>query len=116
MILIKTRIPAEVMEYPQCKGLKRSYKGVSDGTRYLVFYSEIDKYIHIRIIREDQEPISNYMDMQDIKNLLIGSDKIAIQVFPRKEDMINYGNTYHLWSWDDMEAPNLKELYNYLEE
>lgn len=81
----------------------------------MVFYSIIQQYIHIRIIREDSKPVCNYMDMQAIKDLLIGANKVGIQVFPRQKDFINYGNTYHLWAWDDMNMPNLKELYDYSE-
>lgn len=89
------------------------YEGIIGKTKYIVFYSIIQKYTHIRVIRNDNKPICNWMDMQEIKDLLIGKNKIAIQVFPRSQDMINNGNTYHLWHWRDMDVPNLNELYDY---
>lgn len=97
-------------------GLKRMYRYSSLGTDYTITYSEIDKYIHIRIHRDDSGTVFHWMDIQEIKNQLLGENKIAIQVYPRSDQLVNNGNTCHIWSWDDMEVPNLKELYNYAEE
>jgi len=115
MELFECEIPKELIGLPRFKCLKHMYSCVHNGIIYWISLSEIDKYTHIRIIREDKKPIHNYMDLQTIKNTLIGVNKTAIQIFPRVEDMVDFGNTYHLWSWDGMEAPNLKDLYNYLE-
>ena len=113
MSLIKIPISAETRAQSHLKGLKMMYSGIVGKTKYIVLYSDIDKYIHIRIHRKDNRAICNYMDMQEIKDLLIGKNKVAVQVFPKSSDMVNNGNTYHLFSWKDIEAPNLKDLYTY---
>lgn len=113
MDLRRVTIPSKISEQTHFKGLKAMYEGKSASTKYIVMHSVIDKYIHIRIHRVDDEPICNWMDIQDIKNQLIGYRKAAIQVFPESDDMINKGNTYHIWAWDGIETPNLKELYDY---
>lgn len=113
MSLIKSKIPQEIKDEPRFKGLKTMYEGTVGKTKYVVFYSIIETYIHLRIIRNDSKPICNWMDMQEIKDLLIGKNKTAVQVFPKARDMVNNGNTYHLWVWADMDVPNLKDLYDY---
>lgn len=82
---------------------------------YTVSYSKIDKYIHIRIYCGTNR-IPDWNILQEVKDCLIGEDKVAIQVFPKRDDLIDNGNTYHLFCWDQMDVPNLKELYNYAEE
>lgn len=102
-------LPDEV-EYPHLATVKRCM--VANET-YRVYYAENGKYTHIRIIRLDKEPIMNFMDMQEIKNDLLGAEVEAIQVFPKESNMINGSNTYHMWSWEGLDTPNLKALYTY---
>ena len=113
MNLKRIRIPKHITEKPYLKDVKRVFAGTIEGTPYHVLYSETGKYIHIRVIRDDDKPICNYWHLQLIKNCLIGPNKTAIQVFPKAENMIDRGNTYHIWAWDGMKVPNLKELYDY---
>ena len=80
---------------------------------YRVLVAKTGKYTHIRIRRLDDLPITSFSDMQEIKNHVIGPERLAIQVFPRVSDYINNTNTYHLFSWDGMVVPNLKEMYEY---
>ena len=61
----------------------------------------------------DDLPISNFSHMQEIKNIFIGPEHPAVRVFPRASDYIDNTNTYHLFSWDNMDVPNLKDLYKY---
>ena len=80
---------------------------------YRVLIAKTGKYIHVRIRRLDDLPITSFSDMQAIKNLFIGPECIAVQVFPRVSDYVDNTNTYHLFSWKDIDVPNLKEMYKY---
>lgn len=88
-------------------------KGVIVNDLYRVLVAKTGKYLHIRIRRLDDLPITSFSDMQEIKNYFVGPENVAIQVFPRVSDYINNTNTYHLFSWKDIETPNLKEMYHY---
>jgi hypothetical protein len=81
---------------------------------YYILYDEIKGYKHLRIGRFDDKRIHSFNDMQEIKNDLFGENVIAIEVYPRQQDYVNgTANVYHIWTWDGISVPNLKELYNY---
>lgn len=82
--------------------------------KYIVYMSRPGKFTHMRVKRWDKQPVHNYMDLQEIKNTLMGKNATAIEVYPPDDDFVNGSNTYHLWSWQGMEVPNLPELYEYL--
>jgi len=42
----------------------------STDNKYLVFLIEGRQYKHLKITRTDGKPIHNYLDMQDIKNIV----------------------------------------------
>lgn len=100
-----------IKKHPHLQSVSRCWQ-TTDGI-YHILYDEIDGYKHLRIIRRDNKSIHNYMDLQQIKNDLLGDDAIAIEVFPKSKDFINGSNTYHLWSWDNISVPNLSKLYQY---
>ena len=81
---------------------------------YHILYSCIGKYIHLRIQRIDNKPVHNYMDFQQIKNDLLGEDVIAIEIYPKKSDFKNGSHTYHLWTWEGIETPNLADFPKYI--
>jgi hypothetical protein len=89
----------------------KCYKS-ADGI-YLIFLIEGKIYRHLKVTREDGKPIHNFMDIQEIKNLVFGTDCIAVEIYPKQRDFINGSNTYHLWTWDGIIVPNLKELPRY---
>jgi hypothetical protein len=80
---------------------------------YRILVARTGKYIHIRIRRLDDKPITSFQDMQDIKNEFIGRESAAIQIFPKESDYINNTNSYHIFSWDNMDIPNLARMYQY---
>ena len=93
--------------------LETVVKGAIVDDLYRVLVAQTGKYLHIRIRRLDDLPITSFSDMQEIKNHFIGPEQVAIQVFPRVSDYVNNTNTYHLFSWKGIETPNLKEMYHY---
>jgi len=68
---------------------------------------------HLRIRRLDDLPITEYGIFQQIKNHFLGEEVLAVQVFPKASDYIDNSNTYHLFSWEGIEVPNLKTMYKY---
>lgn len=82
---------------------------------YKVYIAQTGKYKHLRIRRIDDLPISVFSDMQNIKNKFFGAETEAIQVYPKVSNYINNTNTYHLFTWDEIETPNLKDMYRYIE-
>ena len=81
---------------------------------YRVYLAKTGKYTHIRVRRLDDKPICNFADLQEIKNRFLGEESVAVQVFPKVSRYINNSNTYHMFSWPNMDVPDLKELYQYL--
>jgi len=49
------------------------------------------------IRRHDEQPVHSWSDLQRIKNELIGNDRMAVEVYPREEDLVDSANMYHLW-------------------
>ena len=60
------------------------------------FFVDI-KLIHLSIKRNDRRPCNDWRDMQEIKNLLAGPERQAIQIFPKESHLIDTSNQYHLW-------------------
>lgn len=60
--------------------------------------------IHLTISRLDDQPVRNWRDMQDIKNLLIGEEHEAIELYPAESRLVDMGNQYHLWVFSSPEV------------
>ena len=109
-------------KYPHLKDVSVYYIVCIDGVDYSVMMSIVPvnedyrKETHwkrLRIRRLDNEIIGNCSVLQEIKNDLIGSEQVAIEVYPAKGDYIDRSNTRHLWSHWNLDVPNLNELYDY---
>jgi hypothetical protein len=93
-------------------------KGVTNiwevDNEFKVMLDETQEFKHLRISRLDNSdsPIG-FHTLQSIKNKVWGKNCQAIQVYPSNSDLIDYGNTTHLWTYDGIDTPNLKELYSY---
>lgn len=53
--------------------------------------------VHLSIKRMDRNPIRDWRHMQAIKNEVIGSEREAVEVFPRESRLVDGSNQYHLW-------------------
>lgn len=104
-------IEALKINHPHLQTVKQAY--IVNGL-YRVYLAQTKKYTHLRIRRLDDQPISSFSDFQEIKNRFLGEETEAVQVFPKVSNYVDNSNTYHLFSWQGMEVPNLKELYQYL--
>jgi len=52
---------------------------------------------HLSIRTHDRSPISDWRDMQTIKNELVGKEYEAVQLHPAESRLIDTVNQYHLW-------------------
>jgi|WetSurMetagenome_2_1015567.scaffolds.fasta_scaffold522623_2 hypothetical protein len=103
--------------HPHLKFVTMCWEAMSKtGVVYEILYDKVKKYEHLRINRVDNQPIHNYMDMQEIKNDLFGEGVVAVEVYPAASSFKDGSNTYHLWTWEGLwlETPNLLELYQYI--
>ncbi len=103
-------VPKDFKNDPRLKGVTKYWEV---GGKYQVLYDEINVFKHLRVRRFDDKPVFNFMDLQEIKNHFFGEWETAIQIFPKEEDFVDGSNTYHLWTMEGVEFPNLKRLYEY---
>jgi hypothetical protein len=59
--------------------------------------TEIGPVEHLYIRRGDGRPVHNWASMQQIKDEIIGEDRVAIEVYPAKDNLIDEADMYHLW-------------------
>jgi hypothetical protein len=98
-----------LIKHADLKNVLSGYE-TTDG-KYQIFYDEIKEITHLRIRRKDMKPIHNWQHIQQIKDDLLGTDTIAIEVYPRKSDIVDYSNSYHLWTWNGIKVPDLNKIY-----
>lgn len=55
------------------------------------------RLIALSIKRIDREWIHDWRDLQEIKNLLVGPDHEAIELYPAEKRVVDTSNQYHLW-------------------
>ena len=62
--------------------------------------------IRLSITRIDKSPIHSWRDLQRIKDQVAGEDRTAIEIYPKKKDVTDTANIYHLWILpEDFELP-----------
>ena len=55
----------------------------------------------ISIKRTDRAPIHDWRDLQQIKNLVVGKEVEAVEVYPAESRLVDTSNQYHLWAFID---------------
>ena len=68
------------------------------------------RWIHVSCSKKIGQIV--WKDLQSVKNQFIGSEKEAIQVFPKIRNLIDISDCYHLWSLLDGEfcIPDLNKI------
>jgi hypothetical protein len=56
-----------------------------------------DGPLHLSIKRLDRQPVSDWRHKQAIKNEIAGSEREAIELFPRESRLVDAANQTHLW-------------------
>lgn len=75
---------------------------------YRLMCGEINNttHTHLRIDRHDGEPITSWETIQYLKNKFLGDDVVAIEIYPKQQDLLNGSNGRHLWVINS-DLPNL---------
>lgn len=59
------------------------------------------KMIHLSIKKNDRRVIDDWRELQTIKNMIVGEEITAVQVFPPEKHLVDTSNQYHLWCYMD---------------
>jgi hypothetical protein len=59
--------------------------------------SKLPPLVHLSIRRLDRSPIRDWRDMQEIKNLLVGPENEAAELYPAESRRVDTANQFHLW-------------------
>tara|TARA_Y100000034_G_C6749943_1_gene333262 strand:+ start:239 stop:688 length:450 start_codon:yes stop_codon:yes gene_type:complete len=59
--------------------------------------------IHLSIKRIDKEPIHDWRDLQEIKNILVGKENEAVEIYPAESRRVDMVNQFHLWCFANPE-------------
>lgn len=72
---------------------------------YRVFVSQVHvvggfpPFIHLTIERLDGAPVHSWSDLQTIKNMLVGPEHEAVEVYPAESRLVDMAHQYHLWAF-----------------
>ncbi len=81
-------------EYATCElGYTNNHHRVSV-TRLDTEWGEV---LHLWIERHDERPGHDWPTLQRIKDEIAGPDRVAIEVYPKADDVIDDHNIYHLY-------------------
>jgi hypothetical protein len=53
--------------------------------------------LHLWVRRHDGAMPSSWSDLQRIKDEVAGPERVAVQVFPARDDLVDQANLAHLW-------------------
>lgn len=56
-----------------------------------------DGMLHLSIHLLNRNPVRNWRHLQAIKNEVAGEDRVAVEIFPPEEHLVDTSNEYHLW-------------------
>jgi len=52
---------------------------------------------HLWISRHDGRAIRSWLELQAIKDHVSGVERVAVEVFPARSELVDHANMYHLW-------------------
>ena len=65
---------------------------------YTVILGHVPPLVRITVIRLDNQPVRSWKDLQEIKNIFVGPECEAVEVFPAESRLMDTANEYHLWA------------------
>ena len=80
---------------------------------YQVNVKNAKNYIHLSIKRIDKEPVHDWRDLQQIKNMLVGEETEAVELYPAESRLVDTANQYHLWVLVDDEGNKINMPFGY---
>lgn len=69
---------------------------------FIIHLNEIDKNYkdkidYLSIKRRDKKAIHDWRDLQEIKNFVVGSEREAVELYPKESRLVDSANQYHLF-------------------
>lgn len=61
--------------------------------------------VHLSIKRRDRQPVTDWRDIQWIKNQLVGPEVEAVQLFPAESRLVDTSNQFHIFCFPDIRFP-----------
>lgn len=55
------------------------------------------RILHLSIKRLDKDIIHDWRDLQQIKNMIVGPEYEAMELYPAESRLVDTANQYHLW-------------------
>ncbi len=97
--LFHGRIPtlAEKVQLIQQSLARMEASPVFTNDLYVVQVETTMPFIHLIIRRHDWDTCKDWRHFQQIKNLLVGVENEAVELFPAESRLIDTANVYHLW-------------------
>lgn len=77
-----------------------------------VYNNKYGRIAHLWVKRHNGKP-TTWKEMQQIKNELIGEDKLGIEVFPPSEKVIDQAPMYHVWVFENLEMGITDGIFNF---
>ena len=95
-------IPVEHQLRPKLTNVVEKWRReCSLNNRYSVQVSDYSSawgnIVHLWIRRHDGAMPNSWSDMQRVKNELIGLDRVAVEIFPPQDDLVDQANMAHIW-------------------
>jgi len=59
--------------------------------------------VWLSIKRKDKEVIHDWRELQQIKNLLCGEEREAVEIYPAESRLVDSSNQFHLWVFPEGE-------------
>lgn len=90
---------AQAMEYRATALREKRY----ENDKYRVFVSPIHvlagfpPFIHLTIERVDSQPVHSWAEFQEIKNMLVGPEHEAMELYPAESRLVDMAHQYHAW-------------------
>lgn len=65
------------------------------------FGEETGDVFWLSIKRRDRSPVHDWRELQQIKNMIVGEEHEAFEVYPAESRLVDTANQYHLWVFKD---------------
>lgn len=94
---VKESTAARVIEQQVMEQQDLSADSVFLNDQYQVSLRDMGKMVHLSIKRLDRRQIKEWRDLQEIKNLLVGEECEAVELYPAESRKVDTSCQYHLW-------------------
>jgi len=83
--------------YPSLRNVEAVWKNNVYIVQVVPHKTEWGHVMQLMIRRNDEAPVRDWLDLQRIKNEILGEQRTAVEVFPAQGELVDHANLYHLW-------------------